>query len=136
MAGMWNYSDEEINLVRRSFSGRFALRNRCYFEMALLMGLRVSEMLSITVGQVYQCGRMVEEISIERKHMKGGKAGKASGHTIPFFPETHRHIMAWLTRLAAMLTVELKDLDPSTPLFCSRERDEGGSRRAIAREMA
>jgi site-specific recombinase XerD len=104
--------------------------------MALQMGLRVSEMLSITVGQVYQYGHVAEEVSIERKHMKGGKAGKASGRTIPLFPETHPHILAWLQRLAAMLHVELKDLDPSTPLFCSRVRNKDGSRRAIARETA
>jgi hypothetical protein len=35
MAGMRDYSDEEIDLVRKSFSGRYALRDRCYFEMAL-----------------------------------------------------------------------------------------------------
>jgi site-specific recombinase XerD len=136
MAGMRDYSDQEIELVRKSFSGRFALRDRCYFEMALQMGLRVSEMLSITVGQVYQYGKVMGEVSIERRHMKGGRAGKASGRTIPLFPETHPHILAWLQRLAAMLKVELKDLDPSTPLFMSRVRNKDSSRRAIARETA
>ena len=77
MAGMRDYTDDELALVRKSFSGRYALRDRCFFEMALQMGLRVSEMLSLTVGQVYQYGKVVDEVSIERKHMKGGKAGKA-----------------------------------------------------------
>jgi hypothetical protein len=72
VSGMRDYTDEEVELVRKSFSGRYALRDRCYFEMALQMGLRVSEMLSIRVGQVYQFGRVVEELSIDRKHMKGG----------------------------------------------------------------
>jgi site-specific recombinase XerD len=136
MAGMRDYSDQEIDLVRKSFSGRYALRDRCYFDMALQMGLRVSEMLSITVGQVFQYGKVTEEVSIDRKHMKGGKAGKASGRTLPIFDETKPHILAWLQRLATMLKVELKDLDPSTPLFCSRVRNKDGSRRAIARETA
>ena len=57
MAGMRDYSDTEIDLIRKSFSGRYALRDRCYFEMALQMGLRVSEMLWLTVGQVFQYGR-------------------------------------------------------------------------------
>ena len=52
MAGMRDYTDQELELVRKSFGGRYMLRDRCYFEMALQMGLRVSEMLSITVGQV------------------------------------------------------------------------------------
>jgi integrase/recombinase XerD len=137
MAGMRDYSDQEIELVRKSFSGRFVLRDRAYFEMALQMGLRVSEMLSITVGQVYQYGKVVDEVSIERKHMKGGRAGKASGRTIPLSPETHPHILAWLQRMAAMLQVkDPKDLDPTLPLFISRVRNKDGSRRAIARETA
>jgi Phage integrase family len=123
MAGMRDFSDQEIDLVRKSFSGRYALRDRCYFKMALQMGLRVREMLSITVGQCFQFGKVVDGVSIERKHMKGGKA---SGRTIPLFPETHPHILAWLQRLAAMLKVELKDLPSETPLFCSRVRNKDG----------
>jgi site-specific recombinase XerD len=137
MAGMRGYSEEEIELVRKSFSGRYALRDRYYFEMALQMGLRVSEMLSITVNQVLQYGRITDEISIERRHMKGGRAGKASGRTLPVFDETKPHILAWLQRLATMLQVkDPKDIDPSTPLFMSRVRNPDRSRRAIARETA
>jgi hypothetical protein len=52
MAGMQDYSNAEIDLVRKSFHGRYALRDHCFFEMALQMGIRVSEMLSLTVGHV------------------------------------------------------------------------------------
>jgi site-specific recombinase XerD len=137
MAGMRDYTDDELALVRKSFSGRYALRHRCYFEMALQMGLRVSEMLSPTVGQVHQYGKMVDEVSIERKHIEGGKASKASGRTIPLFPETHQHIPAWLQRLASMLEVkDPKAIDPANPLFLSRVHNKDGSPRAIARETA
>jgi integrase len=137
MAGMRDYTNEEIELVRKSFGGRYALRDRCYFEMALQMGLRVSEMLSIRVGQVYQYGRVVDDVSIDRKHMKGGKAGKASGRTLPVFAPTKPHILAWLQRLASLLHVaDVKALDPALPLFMSRVRNPDGSRRAIARETA
>ena len=53
MAGMRDYTDDELELVRKSFGGRYMLRDRCYFEMALQMGLRVSEMLSITVARLW-----------------------------------------------------------------------------------
>jgi site-specific recombinase XerD len=109
--------------VRKSFGGRYTLRD--------------SEMLSITVGQVYQCGKVVDEVSIEHQHMKGGKAGKASGRTIPVFAPTKPHILAWPHRMAAMLQVkDVKALDPSMPLFLSRVRNKDGSRRAIACETA
>jgi integrase len=137
MAGMRDYSDEEIELVRKSFGGRYALRDRCYFEMALQMGLRVSEMLSLTVGQVYQYGKVADEVSIARQHMKGGKAGKASGRTLPIFAPTKPHILAWLQRMAGLLKVkDVKAIDPATPLFLSRVRNPDGLRRAIARETA
>jgi site-specific recombinase XerD len=137
MAGMRDYSDTEIDLVRKSFGGRYALRDRCYFEMALQMGLRVSEMLSLTVGQVYQYNRVVDEASIERKHMKGGTAGKALGRILPVFAPTKPYILAWLQCMTSMLNVkDAKDIDPSTPLFMSRVRNKDGSRGAISRELA
>jgi site-specific recombinase XerD len=137
MAGIRDYTDSELDLVRKSFSGRYALRDRAFFEMALQMGLRVSEMLSLTVGQVYQYGKVVKEASIDRKHMKGGKAGKASGRTLPIFEEMRAYILAWLERMAGMLHVkDPKAIDPSTPLFLSRVHNKDGSPRAIARETA
>jgi integrase len=162
MPGTRPYTDAELDLVRKSFSGRYALRDRCFFEMALQTGLRVSELLSIRVGQVYQAGHVPDILSIERKYMKGGKAPKlkakpsdhvdgcachlcvpkrkgptAEGRTLPIDPDTKPFIMAWLQRMATLLHVQdTKALDPSTPLFISRVRNKDGSRRAIARETA
>jgi site-specific recombinase XerD len=136
MSGMRDYTDEELTLVRQSFAGRYALRDRCYFECALQRGLRVSEMLSITVGQVYQYGKVIDEVSIDRKHMKGGRSGKASGRTIPVFAATKPYILAWLQRMATMLKVkDVKDIPGETPLFMSRVRNKDGSRKAISREQ-
>jgi site-specific recombinase XerD len=103
--------------------------------MALQMGLRVSEMLPLTMSQVIQYGKVVDEVSIDRKHMKGGKAGKASGRTLPVFTPTKPHILAWLQRMADLLK-DVQDTDPTTPLFMSRVRHKDGSRRAISREQA
>ena len=91
MAGMRDYSDTEIDLVRKSFGGRYALRDRCYFEMALQMGLRVSEMLSLTVGQVFQYGKVLDEVSIDRKHMKGGRLGRPRAHPARVCPHKAAH---------------------------------------------
>jgi integrase len=136
MSGMRDYTDQELELVRQSFAGRYALRDRCYFECALQFGLRVSEMLSIRVGQVYVYGKIADEVSIDRKHMKGGKAGRASGRTIPVFAATKPHILAWLSRMAGMLKVKgVKDIPSETPLFMSRVRNKDGSRRSISREQ-
>jgi hypothetical protein len=100
MAGMRDDPDAELDLVRKSFSRRYALRNRCFFEMALQIDLRVSEMLSLTVGQVYQYGKVVDEVSIERKHCKAARPAKLAVAPLPFFPR-HPPILwpgysAWL----------------------------------------
>jgi len=92
-------------------------------------------MLSLTVGQVYQYGNVVDEVSIERRYMKGGKAGKASGRTLPIFPETKPHILTWLVRMAALLGLKSpQQLDPMTPLFISRVHKKDGTPRAVCRE--
>jgi hypothetical protein len=91
MTGMRDYSDAEIDRIRRTFSGRYALRDRCFFEVALQMGLRVCEMLSLTVEQVYQYGKVVDEVSIEPKHMKRARRGRPQAGRFPSFP---RHIPA------------------------------------------
>jgi integrase len=136
MSGMRDYTDQELELVRKSFGGRYALRDRCYFECALQFGLRVSEMISIRVGQVYVYGKIADELNIDRKHMKGGRSGKASGRTIPIFGPTKPYILAWLERLAGMLKVPgVRDIPPDTPLFMSRVRNKDGTRRSISREQ-
>jgi hypothetical protein len=81
--------------------------------------------------------KVVEEVFVDRKYMKGGKSGKASGRTLPVFDTSKPHILAWLQCLVGMLKVkDPKAIDPSTPLFLSRVRNKDGSPRAIARETA
>jgi integrase len=92
---------------------------------------------SYTYVNLFQYGKVVKEVSIDRKHMKGGKAGKASGRTLPVFAPTKPHILAWLQRMASMLKVkDMRDIDLSTPLFMSRVRNHDGNRWAISCEQA
>jgi hypothetical protein len=63
----------------------------------------------------------VDEVSTDRKHMKGG-GPKASGCTLPVF--AHKAAYPGLLQcMASILKVkDVKDLDPTTPLFASRVR--------------
>jgi hypothetical protein len=100
--------------------------------MGLQMGLRVSEELSIRVGWVYRDGRVLNEVVIPRRCMKGGKAGKADGRVVPIFEGTKPHILAWLVRMAEMLGLRgPQELDPDLPLLWYMrgiEANERGSR--------
>ena len=134
MGGMRAYTDKELSQLRRHFTGRYQSRDRCYFELALQTGLRVSELLSLTVGQVCHEGVIVEEVNIPRKHLKNGKRGKASGRTVPLFPTTRPWVEAWLKDLCGLMYVaEIAELDPTLPLFLSRVSADGAPR-ALSRE--
>ncbi len=66
--------------------------------------------------------------------MKGGKAGKTSSRTVALHPEARAALSVWLETLTKMLKSQV---DPMTPVFCSRVRDKAtGLRRHISREQA
>ena len=95
---------------------------------------RISELLSLTVADVLKHGKIVDPLSVQRQHMKGGQAGKTSGRAVALHPEARAALSVWLERLTKMLK---GTLDPATPVFCSRVRDKStGLRRHISREQA
>jgi site-specific recombinase XerD len=62
---------------------------------------------------------------------------KAEGRGVPLHPEARAAISVWLDVLARQLKLpQAKDLDPACPVFCSRVREDNGTRRAVARETA
>src|SRR5262245_50183450 len=96
MAGMRYYTDNELELVRKSFSGRYALRDRCYFEMSLQMGLRVSEMLSITGPgiPVQQSGRGSQHRAHTHERWEGRQGQRSHHSALPRDAPTHRGVAA------------------------------------------
>jgi integrase len=134
MRGCRPLTDAEVLLVAKSFSGTFAQRNKALFVVGHRTGFRISELLSLTVGDVLQHGKIVDHLTVQRRHMKGGKAGKTSSRTVALHPEARVAPSVWLETLTKMLK---GNLDPMTPVFCSRVRDAAtGLRRHISREQA
>jgi integrase len=133
MKGCRPFSDEEVKLIAKSFGGRYATRNKALFILGVRSGFRISEMLSLTVGDVFQPGKVVDHVTVARKHMKK----KPEGRGVPLHPEARAAVSVWLDVLARQLKLpHAKDLDPTCPVFCSRVREEDGTRRAVARETA
>jgi site-specific recombinase XerD len=130
MKGCRPLSDEEVKLISQSFSGTFGKRNKVLFVVGYRTGFRISELLSLTVGDVQQHGKIVDHVTVARRHMKK----KTEGRTVPLHPEARAALSVWLEGLSKMLKGAL---DPQTPVFCSRVRDTAtGLRRAISREQA
>jgi integrase len=134
MRGCRPLTDEEVHIISRSFGGTFAQRNRALFVVGHRTGYRISELLSLTVGDVLQHGKIVDHLTVQRRYMKGGKSGKTSSRTVMLHPEARAALSVWLEALTKMLK---GTLDPMTPVFCSRVREKTtGLRRHISREQA
>jgi integrase len=134
MRGCQPLSDEEVTLLAKSFSGTYAKRNKALFVVGHMTGFRISELLSLRVGDVMQHGKILDQIGVQRRHMKGGKAGKTSGRTVKLHPEARAALSVWLEVLQKQMGGTLA---PELPVFCSRVKDPAtGLKRAVSREQA
>lgn len=133
MRGCRPLSDEEVSLVAKSFSGTYGKRNKALFLVGHRTGFRISELLSLTVSNVLQHGKIMDAITVQRRNMKGGKAGKTNSRTVRLHPEAKAALSVWLEVLQKRLG---GTLDPQTPVFCSRVHGDDGTLRAISRVQA
>lgn len=128
MKGVRPFTDEEIKAIKASFGGRYAARDKALFVVGLRTGFRISELLSLRVKDVYQHGKVLDRVSVQRRHMKK----KTQGRTVLLHPEARAALSVWLEQMPKLLGGITED----TPIFCSRVRGPDGGRRAIARETA
>src|SRR5262245_32648482 len=103
MRGCRPLSDDEVKVIGKSFHGTFKERNKALFIVGIRTGFRISELLSLTVADVCQHGKIVDSLTVERRHMKGGKAGKTSSRTVPLHPEARAALSVWLEVLTTLL---------------------------------
>lgn len=73
-------TEPEASLV---LSHLTCLRDRALFVVALRTGYRVSELLSLTIDDVTQYGRIRDTVAVKRRHMKG----KGQGRSVVLHPE-------------------------------------------------
>ena len=72
MKGTRPLDNDEIRLVSACFSGKFEVRNRGLFLLGVSTGGRISELLSLQIGDVYQNGKAVTSLLFEKNIVKGG----------------------------------------------------------------
>ncbi|MGH8058889.1 MAG: tyrosine-type recombinase/integrase, partial [Candidatus Entotheonellia bacterium] len=75
-------------------------------------GFRISELLSLTVGDVWQHGQFLERVAVRRRHMKG----KVQGRSVPLHAEAKAALACWLMELQRM-----GEVTTETYLFPSRK---------------
>ncbi len=123
MKGCRPLTDEEVALITSTFSGRYASRDKALFVLGTYSGFRVSELLSIRVGDVIQNGQVLDRMTVRRRNMKK----KIAGRTVLLKPTAKKAVVEWIEELKAA-----GHTDPDTFLFRSRK----GENRPISRIQA
>ena len=77
MKGTRPLDNDEIRRVSTCFTGTFQVRNRGLFMLGVSTGGRISELLSLEIGDVYQNSKPVTDMLFERSIVKGGEVSRA-----------------------------------------------------------
>ena len=80
--------NNEIRSVSMYFIGTFATRNRGLFILGVSTDGRISELLSLKIGDIYQNGKAVTDLLFEKSIVKGGEVSpslstKKAGKQLP-----------------------------------------------------
>jgi len=97
MKGCRPLTQDEVKDILESFAGEYAARDRCLFVLGTLSGFRISEMLSLRVKDVSLDGRVLDQVTVQRRNMKG----KQQGRTVSLHPRAQAAIRDQLQALAA-----------------------------------
>ena len=96
MKGCRSFTDQEANLIMKSFSGTYAARDKAIFAVGRYTGERISAILHLTVGDVVQAGRVADAVTYRRASRKG----KIEGRTVKLHAEAKAALTAWINTLA------------------------------------
>ena len=116
MKGARHLSKEEIQSLAQSFYGEYETRNRTLFLLGLNIGTRISELLALNVGDVWQYGKPVAILELKKAITKEKKTRQ-----IPLNEQAKEVI----TELIKWKKSHGEDLSPNAPFFASRKGNDG-----------
>jgi integrase len=76
MKGCRPLTEPEVEILQQSVGGVYAAWDRALFLLGVKSGFRISELLSLQLGDVWQHGRLVERVTVQRRHMKKKLEGR------------------------------------------------------------
>jgi len=124
MKGARHLSKQEIQSLAQFFYGEYEVRNRTLFLLDLNIGTRISELLALNVGDVWQYGKPVEILELRKAITKGKKTRQ-----IPLNDQAREVI----TELIEWKKSQGERLLPNAPLFASRKGNNRLSRYQVHR---
>ena len=77
MKGTRPLDNDEIRQVSAAFTGTFEVRNRGLFMLGVSTGGRISELLGLRLGDVYQNGKPVTDLLFDKSIVKGKETSRA-----------------------------------------------------------
>ena len=96
----------------------FSLRNQALIVLGLNTGFRITELLSLTVGQVWDAGKVKPQVRVSRAQLKGGRGCHRKtivSRSVPLNAAAAEVLEQYLfSRFGSGLA------DPALPLFPSR----------------
>ena len=125
MKGTRPLDNTEIRLVSACFTGKYEVRNRGLFMLGVSTGGRISELLSLRIGDVYQNEKPVTDLLFDKSIVKGGEVSRA----VPVNTDGMRAIEDLIGWHREAYRTEPK----SRPLFPSRN---GNGRKRMTRRAA
>ena len=128
MKGTRPLTTEEIVAVSRQFGGTFEIRNRSLFMLGVSVGGRISELLALKIGDVYQNDAPVTDLLFQRAIVKGGEVSRA----VPVNADGRSAI----SDLIAWHLERCGDINPQRPLFPSRKYGKALGRTQAHRILA
>ena len=123
MKGCRPLSGQEVSEVIGSIFGTFAGRDKALVILGTKSGFRISELLSLRIGDIIQAGQLVDKVTVRRAKMKK----KIEGRTVLLHPEAKSALVAWIDELRA-----LGYMDADSYVFQSRK----GANKSISRVQA
>lgn len=96
MKGCRALTEQEVVQVLGSFSGPNRLRDRCLFLLGVRSGFRISELLSLRVGDLIQAGKVTDRVGVSRQHMKR----KQEGRSVILHPQAKSAVLARIDELS------------------------------------
>jgi integrase len=123
MKGCRPLTDQEVVLIGKTFAGKYSARDRSLFLLGTYSGFRISELLSIRLGDVIQGGKILDRITVHRRNMKK----KVASRTVLLKPLAREALIVWIGEMEAN-----GHTAPATFLFRSRK----GENRPISRVQA
>ena len=120
MKGTRPLTTEEIIAVSNQFSGTFEIRNHSLFLLGISIGGRISELLALKIGDVWQNRQPVSDLLFK----KGAVKGKETSRMVPVNNDGQKAI----NELINWHIERYGYLDPKRPLFISRQGGQPLSR--------